>query len=382
MSGGKSLTNGLGGAAQMVHPTAVEGLLLTQPLLNAPSRTRQALVSAFGLWGLALLIVVANSVIEHDPHLAAVANRLGWTCVEAAVLCFAADQAWSRWPAPTVRVDWAIASVIVILGSLQSAVLASAFYMASAPKAGAPPLASVVLRNFGFVVWLYVAWAGVRLSLALGRRLHEQEVRTARAAAAALQAQNAMLRYQINPHFLFNTLNALATLILDRRNEVAERLVIAVGGFLRFSLEQGPQDRIPLAAEIAAQDLYLGIERVRFGDRLVFSVGTPERLAGARVPSMILQPLVENAIKYAVAPTTALVRVSITSAEVAGRLQITVEDTGSGVDAAASRQATPGLGVGLGNVRARLGNLYGDRAELVCERIQPQGFRARVIMPL
>ncbi len=111
-----------------------------------------------------------------------------------------------------------------------------------------------------------------------------------------------MLRYQLNPHFLFNTLNAISTLVLDGQNRIANLAVSRLSEFLRYTLDQDPMKKVTLRQELDALNLYLGIEKLRFGDRLKLEFDVDERSETALVPSLLLQPLVENSMKYAIAP--------------------------------------------------------------------------------
>jgi two-component system LytT family sensor kinase len=342
-------------------------------------RLPQIVIATAALWLFALVLLTGVSLSEGVEHMLDTLPLRAVMCVEGAGVCVLIVVVLRRLSARTPRLQFLCAGALVVAAALQSG-LADDFaeQVMRHPRISPTAALSDAIGDAAFMVWIYLAWAGIYFALVLTRRLHAQELRSAQAAAATLQAQNSMLRYQINPHFLFNSLNAVATLIMDRKNDLAEQVVLSVSGFLRFSLEHGLQEKVTLRREIEAQYLYLSIERVRFGERFVFAAEIPDRLAGALVPSLILQPLVENAVKYAVAPTTALARVTIVAAEAMGRLQISVEDTGQGLPPTAA----VGLGVGLSNVRARLAALYGAAGELHCEQLRPHGFRARLTLPL
>jgi LytS/YehU family sensor histidine kinase len=167
-----------------------------------------------------------------------------------------------------------------------------------------------------------------------------------------------MLRYQLNPHFLFNTLNAISTLVLDGQNRTANLAVSRLSEFLRYTLDQDPMKRVTLGQELDALDLYLNIEKLRFGDRLKLEFDVDERAKSALVPSLLLQPLVENAMKYAVAPREQGGTVTISAGIEGEWLRLAVIDDGPGLAPAASSAA--GRGVGLRNTRERLKVLYGD----------------------
>ena len=233
--------------------------------------------------------------------------------------------------------------------------------------------------NFSVLIWSFIAWSAIVLALSYDEEAREQHLRLMEAQALAAESQNQMLRYQINPHFLFNTLNALSSLILQKDFDRAERMVLSLSNFLRASLEKAPGDRITLAEELSAQRQYLAIEQERFGDRLVLVEAIPEELHDALVPGLILQPLIENAVKYGVARTTRPVRVEIAAALGEHGLSITVQDDAV-PDIAKAPAAT--LGVGLANVRRRLEVLYGDAGRLSCGPRPGGGFAATVELPL
>jgi two-component sensor histidine kinase len=235
-----------------------------------------------------------------------------------------------------------------------------------------------LMTNFSVLIWSFVAWCAVVFALSNDEEVREQSMRLVQAQALAAESQNQMLRYQINPHFLFNTLNALSSLILQKDFVRAERMVLSLSNFLRASLEKTPADKITLADELMAQRQYLAIEQERFGDRLRLSEATPADLQDALVPGLILQPLIENAVKYGVARTTRPVAVEIMAQSRDGRLMVTVQD--DGVPDIVKAPTT--LGVGLANVRRRLAVLYGEAGGLSCGPRPGGGFAATVELPL
>jgi hypothetical protein len=184
------------------------------------------------------------------------------------------------------------------------------------------------------------------------------------------------LRFQLNPHFLFNTLNAISSLVIVGRAADAEAMIDRLSSFLRASLTADPNNLIGIDEEFEMLDAYLDIEGVRFGERLVVALDLPPELADALLPPFLLQPLVENAIKYAVAPSMRPVSVRINAEASDGRLAVTVADSGGG-----SGDVAPGTGVGLANVRERLRLNYGTAASL--EKVQDEsGCRVRLVVPL
>jgi LytS/YehU family sensor histidine kinase len=215
------------------------------------------------------------------------------------------------------------------------------------------------------------------VALSYAYRVRHAERTAALYRAEAQSAQLRALRYQINPHFLFNTLNSLSTLVLGRRNDEAERMILNLARFFRTSLTADPTADVPLAEEIRMQRLYLDIEQVRFPDRLMVVVDIPAALDDVPVPAMLLQPIVENAIKYAVARCARPVTLTLRARAVAGLLRLTVEDDGDAV------AGTPdGHGVGLRNVCDRLRARFEDRAECRFGPLPRGGFRVALAMPL
>ncbi len=150
--------------------------------------------------------------------------------------------------------------------------------------------------------YLLLCWSALYFSIKHYEGLQMQQAAALKAAALAQEAQLKMLRYQLNPHFLFNTLNAISTLILDNQNRTANNAVTRLSEFLRYTLDQDPVKKVTLRQEIEALDLYLGTERLRFGERLRLEYAVEGQALEALVPSLLLQPLLENSLKYAVSP--------------------------------------------------------------------------------
>nr|WP_166177610.1 sensor histidine kinase [Altererythrobacter segetis] len=230
--------------------------------------------------------------------------------------------------------------------------------------------ASLVLGVFYIEMTLLGAWSALYYAINYYLQVEQQADRLERLEAQATSAQLAMLRYQLNPHFLFNTLNSISTLVLLKQTEPANAMLTRLSGFLRHTLVTQPGGKVTVAQEVETLKLYLDIERMRFEERLrtVFSIDPAA--AEAVIPSFLLQPLVENAIKYAVSPQEEGARISLTAQLVGNRLRLTVSDTGPGLRAKAARATLPtamagadntvSTGVGLANIRDRLAQAYGD----------------------
>ncbi|HEY0113861.1 MAG TPA: histidine kinase [Allosphingosinicella sp.] len=232
----------------------------------------------------------------------------------------------------------------------------------------------------GLVTWyfFFAAWASFYLAISSAGRLRAAERRASAAERDAQEAQLRALRYQVNPHFLFNTLNSLSSLVMARREEEAEEMIVNLSTFFRSSLTLDPSDDVPLSQEIEFQKLYLDIEKVRFPNRLLTEIDVPADLASAPVPPLILQPLVENAIKHGVARTADKVRLSIRAREEDARLILTVENDGQ----ANSGQSGVSTGVGLVNVCERLSARFGGEADCEHGPLPGGGYRVILSMPL
>jgi len=209
-------------------------------------------------------------------------------------------------------------------------------------------------------IYVVMTWVGLYVGIKYYRQLQDQTRQALAANAMAHQAQLKMLRYQLNPHFLFNTLNAISTLILDRDTSTANRVVQGLSAFLRHSLDNDPMQRVTLKQELDALNLYLGIEKTRFAERLQIETTIEPDCYSALLPSLLLQPLVENAIKYAVARKVEGGKLRIGARRVGDTLVLTVADNGPGCPALEGGKLPPGNGVGLRNTRERLRVLYGE----------------------
>ena len=234
------------------------------------------------------------------------------------------------------------------------------------------------------VVWLFffAAWSAFYIAMLAQAEALGARRRAVEAESTARAAQVRALRYQVNPHFLFNTLNSLSSLVMSGRPAEAEEMILKLSTFFRSSLSLDPTADVTLAEEIALQSLYLDIERVRFPKRLKVELDIPQNLETARLPALILQPIVENAIKYGVSPTRERVVLRIAARE-AGPGRITVEVTNSGAPSR-RRPEEPheGTGVGLGNVCERLRARFGSAAQCEFGPVAQDGYRVVMTLPL
>lgn len=234
----------------------------------------------------------------------------------------------------------------------------------------------IYLFQFG---WVLPLWALTQALLGYHFETMAQARAVSRAQRLAFDAQLRMLHYQINPHFLFNTLNAISTLVLERRNEQAESMLLRLAGFLRYSLDRQATELTALSAELEAQRKYLEIEQTRFDDKLKVTFSIEPGLDNARLPSLILQPILENAIKYAITPRADGGSIEVSAFRDNGLLRIRVDDDGPGLTASDRSRRQ---GVGLANARERLELIYGDRAGLSARNREPHGCRIEIWLPL
>ena len=226
--------------------------------------------------------------------------------------------------------------------------------------------------------FLVIAWATLYFAMAKAEEARAAERREGEYRRAAEAAELRSLRYQINPHFLFNTLNSLSALVMVGRQDDAEAMIQTLSTFYRHTLSGDPTGDMPLVDEIELQKLYLAIEAVRFPERLVTQIDIDEDVADAMVPGMILQPLVENSVKYAVAATPQPVTIRIAARREGGDLVVRVTDDGPGV----TRPGVHSSGIGLANVRDRLRARFGEAGNLTYGKLPEGGFQTTVRVPL
>ena len=236
------------------------------------------------------------------------------------------------------------------------------------------------------------AWSALYYAINFYLQIEEQNDQLLMLENQATQAQLAMLRYQLNPHFLFNTLNSISTLVLLKQTEPANAMLSRLSSFLRYTLINKPSARVTVAQEVETLKLYLDIERMRFEERLRTTFDIDPATETCLLPSLLLQPLVENAIKYAVAPQETGAEITIATQLVGPMLRITVSDTGPGLQSPTTDNRLSGMtydggepvstGVGLSNIRDRLAQGYADEHRF--ETVEPAegGFAVLIELPV
>jgi two-component system LytT family sensor kinase len=236
-----------------------------------------------------------------------------------------------------------------------------------------PDFTNTIYYFFVLVAWS-VLYFGVQSYLDLAR----ERGRLLRAEVLAHEARLRALRLQLSPHFLFNALNGVSTLVAESRNEEANRMLSGLAEFLRATLDAPERDEIPLGDEIEHARRYLEIEEIRFGERLRVDVSMSPDARAALVPHMILQPLVENAVRHAIVPRESGGEISIVATRREEWLLLGVHDDGPGI----SGPGAVADGVGLSNTRDRLAELYGNRAELSLSRSGRGGLAVSIRLPI
>jgi two-component system, LytTR family, sensor kinase len=268
------------------------------------------------------------------------------------------------------------AGMVLALGEV-----VTAHFALRALGAGEPvPFMSLFFQGFPTNLLYYWLFVGIGHGLEFYRRYRHRERQSVHLSARLAQAELHLLKSQLHPHFLFNTLHAISAL-MHKDVRAAERMIARLSDLLRVALDHAGATVVPLGEELEFLDTYLAIERVRFGERLSVDIDVAADVRGVEVPHMILQPLVENAVRHGISPRAApgRVRVSARRHERGHALLLVVEDDGVGVRDKGGRR---GGGLGLANTRARLEQLYGDDFTFAAGNAPEGGYRVTLSIPL
>lgn len=225
---------------------------------------------------------------------------------------------------------------------------------------------------------ILVGWGGLYLAMANSRKTQVALIHSRNLERTTRESEMRALRYQLNPHFVFNALNSVSSLIIDKKNGQAEHLVDGLADYMRSVLNDDGEDMITVEQEIAQQIRYLEIEQVRFPRRLQFDVQMNRDVRNWKIPALIIQPLVENAIKHGVAQSSEPVQIIITAVRDADRLKLTVTNDGR---MRASHDTGSGTGTGLSNIKERLAAIYGPAAALFSGNAADDTVTATIIIP-
>jgi two-component system LytT family sensor kinase len=364
----------------------------------------RALFRWAGIWGAACLIFVSQNALRYimrdqpvDWFNALWLEALYWVpwLALTPVLLWAARSKPLGSAAPRSHIAWHLA-IMVALSFVQVPAADALQYFAGVHHAATPPAGGPVQvidlfrRSFPALVitawWKYWVFMGLYYAFDYHRRFREREVAAAHLETQLATAHLQALRMQLHPHFLFNALHSAAMLTM-MDPEAAHRVLVQLSALLRTTLDRSAAPEVPLSEEIDFMDHYLAIEQIRFQDRLRVDIHADDDALSAVVPNLILQPLVENAVRHGIARRTDARCLTIRAARENGSLVLEVEDDGPGLPPGWTLTPPDGSGVGLTNVRSRLERTYGEQARLELltpadEAGRPRpGVLARVTIP-
>jgi hypothetical protein len=331
------------------------------------STRRTAWLVAAGFWGFFGLFSGFQVYLSMITHGHSVPRLLGY---HVAV--------WEGWLLPTAVIAWLVRRWPVVpprrlhvlihaLAACLIAVLHGFWWLGLLlsvkpfdkmnPEVSRLPVAELLLARFPLECVLYCLVLGSALAFEFYERYRERDLQAAQLEMSLAGARLHALEQQIQPHFLFNTLNAVTSLVRNRRNDEAVTMMAGLGDLLRYALDHTGDQQVPLEEELAIVSRYLEIQRARFPDRMTFRVDAAPELRRGKVPAFLLQPLAENAVRHGIAASAGPGRVEVRAARSEGRLQIDVFNTGVITEARTE-------GIGLTNTRERLRNLYGAAGRL------------------
>ncbi len=277
-------------------------------------------------------------------------------------------------------VTWGTTFFVVTIGSLLYSYIDAWVAQTMRPTVEGSPFAQLWLAALYIDGILLGAWTALYYAINFYVRAEEQQDQMLRLETAATSAQLTMLRYQLNPHFLFNTLNSISTLVLTHQTDQANAMLSRLSAFLRFTLINEAEAKVSVAQEVETLKLYLDIEKMRFEERLRPSFDIEPQAAKGLIPSLLLQPLVENAIKYAVTPKEDGAEIVVSVRRVGENLRLLVSDTGPGPQDSGA-QKTDSTGVGMANTRERLMQAYGEDQRFEHRVREGGGFEVLIELP-
>jgi signal transduction histidine kinase len=348
---------------------------------------RQGLFRYLGIWAAWLAVAVVTAFQTYaagfagGPKLAlgqALVNGLiwysAWAALTPGVVRVARAFADERRLGRLLAIHLAFGLLFSVLhAALYSAMNAMIYFRAP----WAPWSNALLITKLATSIHVHLMIYAILVAIVLGARayrtMRDREVAEARLEAQLAEAETAALRAQVQPHFLFNTLNAISALVPDDPI-VAQRLIARLGDLLRLSIDQHRSQQSALADELAFTDTYLAIEEARLRERLRIVRDIAPGLETVQVPALLLQPLVENAVRHGIAPSIEGGTLTIEAKPADDMLRISIADDGKGAD-------TIREGVGLGNARLRLRQLHGERQSLEIDTAPGEGFRVTILVP-
>jgi signal transduction histidine kinase len=334
-------------------------------------------------WGGAMLLRAVSSIANAQPWsflvIVVIATITGFSI--SLILSVIYRAVMNRRPIIT----WGVTALVLSLAVGLYAFIDS-WVISLYRQDGDASFAQLFIGVFYLDLTLLISWTGLYYAINFFLQVEEQNDQLMRLEAQATSAQLAMLRYQLNPHFLFNTLNSISTLVLLKQTEPANAMLSRLSSFLRYTLVNEPTARVTVAQEIETLKLYLDIELMRFEERLRTEFRIDDAVSNALMPSLLLQPLVENAIKYAVSPLEYGAEITVEAQLVGSMLRVTVSDTGPGLQPGTDPStvfgaSTDSTGIGLANIRDRLGQAYGENQRFDISNRPEGGFQVVLELP-
>lgn len=360
-----------------------DGLMMrdTNILLKESQRLDQLILRlTLAIWTSYAAIVVVRAILwGARTDLATTLVRLGTTAI-GLVLTLILWRFLRRRRSSDIFTEFrraSAASMVACLFHIAGNETLYLLFQASSQTATYFAIGDLVAGYFSYL-WIFVTWSALYATLIASDTLRRQEREMADARDATQQARLAALRYQIQPHFLFNALNSISSLIGEGRTKEADEATLRLAGFYRHTLSFAPREFVPLRTELDAQRLYLSIEEVRFSDRLKFRFDVDPRSEHAMVPSLILQPFVENAIKHGLARSTGPTEIRVEAKAHDDRLTLSITDDSQ----ADAPSPSNGIGRSLHNVRQRLDLIYDGDFKLSHGPRPAAGWGVTIDLPL
>ena len=340
-------------------------------------------------WGGAMLLRAMSAIANDQPPaflvLVLIATITGFSI--SLMLAVVYRQLIARRP----LVTWGTTAVLLVLAASAHAFI-DAWVISLYRSDSEASFTQLFIGVLYLDATLLGAWSALYYAINFFIQVEEQNDQLIRLENQATSAQLAMLRYQLNPHFLFNTLNSISTLVLLKQTEPANAMLSRLSSFLRYTLINEPSARVTVSQEVETLKLYLDIERMRFEERLRTTFAIDPATRKALLPSLLLQPLVENAIKYAVSAQESGAEIRIETQLVGTMLRIAVSDTGPGLKSETTERRLSGItfdagepvstGVGLANIRERLEQAYCDKHLFDTMNPSESGFAVIIELPL
>lgn len=350
-------------------------------------------------WQLVLLVWTAwglvSAVQQHASYALSRGIALPWSTSLLTQLGLAAGWAlatpgivWLGRRFPFERGNWVSSLAVHLTAALSLAVVLNFGYawlalpLLPAPLDAPPPGTRALQLLVGWLLadtTVYAAILSVGALLEQQRRLRTRDLAAAQLETQLTQAELQALQMQLQPHFLFNALHTVGALVRTGNQAGAVQVLTSLGDLLRRVLDRSVAHEVPLRQELDFARAYLDIERIRFRDRLTVEIHAEDEVLEAAVPHLVLQPLIENAIRHGVAPTPGHCAVRIEAARTGTSLALSVTDDGTHPTVPA--RPAGGNGIGLANTRARLARLYGDAGRMVFESTPPRGHAVRIALP-